>query len=161
MGALIKKPEALESHHILEEFACGEPSLDNWLKKNARKNQMVASQTFVAAVDGRVVGYYCLAAGSILHSDASGALKRNMPNPIPVIILGRLTVDNAYQGQNIARGLLQDALLRANTIQQNMGARAVIVHALNKTAQGFYKKFGFGEFSHNALILFLPIPWKR
>ncbi len=157
---MIQKPEALASRHILEGFECGTPSLDNWLQKKAIRNQMSASQTFVVTDDGRVVGYYCLAAGSVLHKDAGGTLKRNMPDPIPVLILGRLAVDNAYKGRNIGRGLLQDALLRANTVQQNIGARALIIHALDEAARGFYKKFGFREFPDDDLSLFMTLPWE-
>ncbi len=158
---MIQKPEPLEGHHILEEFECGYSSLDNWLQKKAIRNRLAASQTFVVTDEQRVVGYYCLAAGSVLHKNAGGALKRNMPNPIPVIVLGRLAVDNAYKGQNIGRGLLQDALLRANNVQKNIGARALIVHALDEAARGFYSKFGFRDFPNDHLSLFMPLNTRR
>jgi len=82
-----------------------------------------------------------------------------MPDPIPVIVLGRLAVNEQFHSQNIGRGLLQDALLRANRVQQDIGARALIVHALDHSAQGFYKRFGFQEFPDDQLTLFMPLPW--
>lgn len=157
---MIQKPEPLDIHHIPDAFECGYSSLNNWLQKKAIKNRKGASQTFVVTDDKRVVGYDCLAAGSIMHKGAAGALKRNMPDPIPVIVLGRLAVDDAYKGRNIGRGLLQDALIRSNNVQENIGARALIVHAIDEAAQKFYLKFGFREFPDDNLSLFMPLPWK-
>ncbi len=156
---MIGEPEPLGSEHVLEGFSCGYDSLDNWLQKKALKNNVRASQTFVVTDENRVVGFYCLAAGGVEHAYAPGNIRRNMPDPIPVIILGRLAVDFEYRGQNIGRGLLQDALLRANKVQQNVGARALIVHALDETAQGFYLRYGFREFPGDSLSLFMSLPW--
>ena len=95
-----------------------------------------------------------------MHKGAPGSLKRNMPNPIPAIVLGRLAVDETYKGNNIGRGLLQDALIRSNKVQESIGARAVIVHALDNSAQKFYLRFGFQEFSEDSLSLFMQLPWE-
>lgn len=157
---MISPPQPLDRNHVLDDFDCGYASLNSWLQKKALKNRKGASQTFVVTDDYRVVGYYCLAAGSVMHKGAPGSLKRNMPNPIPAIVLGRLAVDETYKGNNIGRGLLQDALIRSNKVQESIGARAVIVHALDNSAQKFYLRFGFQEFSEDSLSLFMQLPWE-
>ena len=110
----ISKPEPINESHQLDSFESGEGALDYWLKRRALDNDYHnASRTFVVHPgDNTVIAYYCLATGSVTTQSAPGKIKRNMPNPIPVMVLGRLAVDQAWHGQGIGRGLLKDAVLR-------------------------------------------------
>lgn len=155
---IVLGPVPLDPGHVLDGFDCGEPVLNDWLVKRARRNQLLASSTFVVCGMERVVGFYCLATGSVGQQGAPRMLRQNMPDPVPVVVLGRLAVDAQYRGQNIGAGLLQDALLRANNVQKNAGCRALLVHALNEDAKAFYVKFGFRPFAGQPLTLFMPLP---
>lgn len=138
-------PQPLDAHHQLDQFACGEPSLDEWLKRRARANHLSgASRTFVVTdLDGRVFGYYAMAAGAVSHQMAISNVRRNMPDPIPVMVLARLAVDHRAQGIKLGAGLLQDAVNRAVAVAHNVGVRALLVHALNDFAKQFYAHYGF------------------
>ena len=109
-------PQPLSVAHQLRDFSCGESSLDQWLRHRALSNQTLgASRTFVVTTEaGRVIAYYALAAGAVSHRDAPGKIRRNMPNPVPVLVLARLAVDQGYQGRRIGSALLcgQDPVQR-------------------------------------------------
>ena len=105
----------------------------------------------------RVVGYYALASGSVERLEAPGSIARNMPDPLPVIVLGRLAVDLSMQGQRFGSSLLKDALLRVLKISQDMGVRAVLVHAISEDAKRFYQAYGFQASPIDAMTLMLPI----
>lgn len=140
------QPEPLNQQHQLAQFSCSESSLDEWLQRRALKNETLgASRTFVSCTDDDVIGYYSLAAGSVAHKLVSGKFKRNMPDPIPVMILARLAIDENWQGKGLGFSLLQDALLRSKAAAKHIGARAILVHALSDEALQFYKHFGFRE----------------
>ena len=95
-------PCPLADHHDFTQFSCGVPALDNWLKKRARSNERSrASRTYVLCVANRVIGYYALATGSLAAASAAGNIKRDMPDPIPVMVLGRLAVDMEFQGEKL------------------------------------------------------------
>ena len=145
MSQRFSPPEPLTAIHLLDAFDCGEASLDDWLKRRAMANQASgASRTFVIAdADRRVRGYYAMAAGAITHGAATPRIRRNMPEPIPVLVLARLAVDRPAQGAKIGASLLQDALLRAVAVSENTGVRALLVHALNEPAKRFYEYYGF------------------
>lgn len=137
-------PAPLTDDHALDEFACGVASLDEWLKRRARINQLGgAARTYVVADGRRVVGYYCLASGALAAADAPGGLRRNMPDPIPMAILGRLAVDTAWHGQGLGGALLNDALMRTAQAAQIVGMRGLLVHALSAPAAAFYRHYGF------------------
>jgi GNAT superfamily N-acetyltransferase len=102
-----------------------------------------ASRTFVVSLGDDVLGYYCLAAGAVTHDEAPGSLRRNMPDPIPIVVLGRLAVHSDWQGQGIGAGLLKDAILRTVRLSEEMGIRAIIAHALHDHAKEFYLRRGF------------------
>ena len=137
-------PELLNATHHLDDFDCGEEALNSCLKRNALKNQQnQASRTFVICQNNNVVGFYALAAGSVSHQFVSGGLRRNMPDPIPVVVLGRLAIDLAHQGQQLGAALLKDAVLRAGAVSQQVGVKALLVHALNDKAKAFYLNYGF------------------
>ncbi len=157
MSLKLVAPQPLIPAHRVNDFACGEPSLDEWLKRRALNNQQSgASRTFVVVDEGeRVFGYYALAAGAVAHQLATGAVRRNMPDPIPVLVLGRLAVDRRAQGIQLGAGMLQDAVNRAITVSQNTGVRALLVQALNEQARGFYQHYGFVPSPHNPMTLML------
>lgn len=131
--------------HLLDDFSCGHTVLDDWLKRRALVNQVSgASRTFVTAEPaGRVLGYYALAGGAVTHRIATGQARRNMPEPIPVVVLGRLGVDRRAQGRRLGAALLKDAVLRTMTVAEHVGVRAMVAHALDDTARDFYMHHGF------------------
>jgi len=140
----IRAPEKLNSEHDLSQFHCGETTLDDWLRKRALQNEESgASRTYVACVEKRVVGYYALAAGAVAHAEAPGRVRRNMPDPVPVMVIGRLAVDQTVQGQALGPALLRDAVLRTLRAAEIAGIRAILVHAISERAKRFYEKWGF------------------
>jgi GNAT superfamily N-acetyltransferase len=162
LGALKKPaigaPAPLAEAHRLEAFRCAEPQLEAWLKQRARKNQLEgASRTFVVCAGDEVVGYYCLAAGAVIHEKAPGNVRRNMPDPIPVVVLGRLAVHADWQGQGIGTGLLRDAIERTLRLAEEMGIRAVLAHALHDQAKQFYLHHGFMESPIDPLTVMLNV----
>jgi predicted N-acetyltransferase YhbS len=157
MGA-ITAPEPITPSHLIEAFACGIPVLDDWLRRRALKNEVSgASRTFVVCHDGQVVGYYALATGSVEHRDAPGKLRRNMPDPIPMIVLGRLAVDQQWQSTGIGRGLLKDAVLRSVSVSQQAGVKALLVHVLSEDAKTFYVRNGFLESPLDPMTLIISL----
>ncbi|MDA8254546.1 MAG: GNAT family N-acetyltransferase [Betaproteobacteria bacterium] len=145
MSLTLTAPQPLTTAHRLDEFSCGEQVLDDWLRRRAIANQTRgASRTFVVAdQDGRVYGYYAMAAGAVSHQMATGGVRRNMPEPIPVMVLARLAVDHRAQGIKLGGALLQDAVNRALVVSQNTGVRALLVHSLHDRAKSFYEHYGF------------------
>jgi GNAT superfamily N-acetyltransferase len=140
----ISAPQKLSPDHDLSQFHCGEPTLDDWLRRRALQNEESgASRTYVVCAGKQVVGYYALAAGAATHASAPGRVRRNMPDPLPVMVLGRLAVDQTMQGQDIGRGLLRDAVLRILQAADIAGVRAILVHAISESAKQFYAKWGF------------------
>lgn len=140
----ISPPQKLSTHHDFSQFHCGEPALDDWLRRRALQNEESgASRTYVVCLENRVVGYYALAVGALAHERAPGRIRRNMPDPVPVMVLGRLAVDQTIQGQNIGRGLLRDAVLRTLQAAEIAGIRAILVHAISEGAKRFYLRAGF------------------
>lgn len=159
MSLQLAPPVPLAASHVISEFECGESSLDEWLQRRAMTNQLSgASRTFVVADHNQCVyGYYALAAGAVSHQLATGPIKRNMPDPVPVMVLTRLAVDQAAQGIRLGSGLLQDAVQRAVTVSQNAGVRALLVHALHDRAKQFYEHYGFQASPLDAMTLMLRL----
>ena len=159
MSLALSAPQALVASHVLDEFTCGEPNLDEWLKRRALTNQLSgASRTFVVAdLDGRVRGYYAMAAGAVSHQAATSGVRRNMPDPIPVMVLARLAVDHRAQGIQLGAALLQDAVSRAVAVSQSAGVRALLVHALHDRAKQFYQNHGFQESPQHPMTLMLRL----
>lgn len=143
-AADLSAPDKLVAEHDLAAFDSGEPALDDWLRRRALANEESgSSRTYVVCVGKRVVGYYSLAVGAVAHVDAPGRVKRNMPDPIPVMVLGRLAIDQDFQGRGIGSGLLRDAVLRTVQAAEIAGIRAILVHALSDAAKRFYQSRGF------------------
>lgn len=140
----LARPEPLSDAHALAAFSSGVASVDDWLKRRALANQVSgASRTFVAAEDGSVVGYYALAAGGIVVVSSVGRFRRNMPDPIPVVVLGRLAVDQSWQGRGLGRALFRDCALRVARAADTIGVRGIVVHAISERAKSFYLALGF------------------
>lgn len=159
MSLTLKAPQPITGVHLLDEFFCGEASLDEWLKRRALTNQASgASRTFVVTDQvGRVYGYCALAAGAVSHETATSSVRRNMPDPVPVMVLARLAIDHRAQGFKLGAALLQDAVKRAVTVSQNAGVRALLVHALNDQARQFYAHYGFQESPQHPMTLMLRL----
>lgn len=158
MGVIISPPTAIKSDYEFDKFDCGRNSLNEWLKKRALKNETLnASRTYVVCDQNRVVGFYCLALGSIDHKDTPGKLRRNMPSPIPVMVLGRIAVDLDYQGLKIGKAMLKDAVSKTIVISQQAGLKGMLVHAIDDSAYYFYKAHGFMECPNNPKTLVLPV----
>lgn len=159
MSLRLGAPQPLAAAHLLDGFLCGEASLDGWLKRRALANQMSgATRTFVVAdQDGRVYGYYAMAAGAVSHQMATSGVRRNMPDPIPVMVLARLAVDHRAQGVKLGAALLQDAVNRAVAVSQSAGVRALLVHALHDRAKQFYEHYGFQASPQHPMTLMLRL----
>ncbi|MEQ4973872.1 GNAT family N-acetyltransferase [Enterobacter cloacae] len=156
----VTAPALLTEQHVLEPFDCGNEVLDDWLRRRAMKNQHLnASRTFVICLEGtlRVVGYYSIATGSVSHVDLGRSLRQNMPDPVPVVLLGRLAVDVCTQGHNFGKWLLNDAVIRVSNLADQVGIKAIMVHAINEQAKAFYEYFGFVESPVAANTLFYKI----
>ncbi len=137
-------PEPLADQHEVRDFDSGEPSLDEWLKRRARANQVSgASRTYVVCEEQRVIGYYALASGVVMVESATGRFRRNMPNPIPVAVLARLAIDRGWHGNGLGRALFRDAARRVAQAADAIGIRGVVVHAISEDAKKFYLALGF------------------
>jgi GNAT superfamily N-acetyltransferase len=144
MSEKLTAPEKLTIQHDFADFSCGEATLDDWLKKRAQANEESgAARTYVVCAGKRVMGYYTLAVGAVTHLEATGRIRRNMPDPVPVMILGRLAVHHSLKGQGIGAGMLRDAVLRTTQASDIAGIRALLVHAISETARDFYLRNGF------------------
>lgn len=161
-GPGLSAPAPIGSGHEIDPFDCGEEALDRWLKRQAIRNEHSgASRTFVVCDESTVVGYYCLAAGAVARAEAPKPLQRNMPDPVPVIVLGRLAVDRRYQGRGIGSALLRDAVLRTLQAAGIIGIRAILVHAISAEARDWYLARGFLNSPIHPLTLCLPLETAR
>lgn len=152
-------PQLLNADWDCSGFESGEPSLDSWLKRSAIKGQTIgAARTYAITVDRSVIGYYALAVGSVSRTEATGSVRRNMPDPIPVMLLARLAIDRRWQGRGLGAALLRDAALRTLQAADIAGIRAMLVHAVSTNAVRFYRHFGFQPTRGNELILMVTLP---
>ena len=139
----LRAPERLTGAHDLSAFASAEPALDEWLRRRALAGEGRTARTYVVCAGRRVVGFYALANGGVQRAVASPKLRRNAPDPVPVMVLGRLAVDKSWEGRGIGRGMLRDAILRTLAAAEVAGIGAILVHALSERAKGFYLGCGF------------------
>lgn len=157
-GLNVGAPEPLAAHHEVGPFTSGVDSLDQWLKRRALKNQATgASRSFVACSENRVLAYYALASSSVAVESAPGHFRRNMPDPIPVVVLGRLAVDRSLHGQGIGRALVRDACLRVVQAADTIGIRGLLVHALSEQACTFYERLGFEASALDPMTLMVTL----
>ena len=158
----LSPPCPLSDTHDVSDFFCGEDCLDEWLRKRALQNERSkASRTYVVCDGNRVIGYYALAVGSIAREYASSSVRRNMPEPIPAMLLGRLAVDTRYSGRGIGTAMLRDALMRTVKASEIAGIRVLMVHALSEAAAAFYRGRGFVTSPFDAKILMLNLSHVR
>jgi GNAT superfamily N-acetyltransferase len=158
IAPVLAPPSPITADHDLMAFNCGETALNDWLKKRAIKNHASgASRCFVLCAGKTVIAYYSLSAGAISHEAAPKALRRNMPDPLPILLLGRLAVDTRYHNLGIGQALLRDAMMRAVNISSNAGVFAILVHALSDSAKQFYLSRGFVESPLQPMTLIMTI----
>jgi GNAT superfamily N-acetyltransferase len=157
---MLSAPLLLSTEHKFLDFECGMPALDDWLKRRAMANQVSgASRTYVVAdAELRVVAYYALASGALAQSEAPTSLKRNMPDPVPMAVLGRLAVDRHFHGSGLGIAILQDAVLRVQQAASIMGIRGILVHAISEEAKLFYERHGFADSPTQPMTLVLSLP---
>lgn len=155
---MISAPEPLHAEHLLSAFCCGVESMDNWLKQRAMKNQVTgASRTFVSCDGLNVLAYYSLASSAVMTNAAPGHFRRNMPDPIPVVVLGRLAVDKSLHGQGVGRALVRDAGLRVIQVADTIGIRGMMVHVLSDDAREFYLRLGFEPSPIDPMMLMVTL----
>lgn len=123
----------------------------------ALRNEGKASRTYVVTFAGMVVAYHTMSAGGVQLAEVPRPLKRNMPDPLPVAVLGRMAVDRGHAGRGLGQAMLREALQRTLDASRVIGVRALLVHAINKEAAGFYLRYGFVRFPSEGLTLFLPV----
>ena len=159
MSLTLSAPQPLAAAHQRGDFESGEPALEEWLKRGAMNNQLTGdSRTFVVVdEENRVLGLYAMAAGAVAHHVATSSVRRNMPDPVPVMVLGRLAVDRRAQGIKLGAAMLHDAVMRAITVSQNTGVRALLVHAIHERAKQFYVHYGFQESPQHPMTLMLRL----
>mgnify|MGYP001549230703 CR=1 FL=1 len=152
------QPRPIHDDDDASTFDSGEPSLDDYLRNRALHNhERGASRCFVTCRADRIVGYYALASASIEHREVAGKIRRNMPDPVPVILLSRLAVDRKEQGSGLGKNLLRDAIARSVAAAEIVGVRALLVHALHDEARTFYRHFDFEPSPTDPLHLLLLI----
>lgn len=162
MTTPILAPALIAEHHDLSAFDCGEASLNEWLQKRAVKNNQIGvSRTYVIANDRAVIGYYCLATGAIAHEEAPKKMRRNRPDPLPVMVLGRLAIHKNHHNQGLGSALLRDAVLRILQASEIAGISALLVHALSENAKRFYLSRGFVESPIKPMTLCLILSTAR
>jgi GNAT superfamily N-acetyltransferase len=142
----LSAPAPLADHHQLGAFNSGVATLDEWLRRRARANQVSgASRSFVICADDIVVGYYALAFGAVTAAAAPSRFRRNMPEPNPVAVLGRLAIDRIWHGRGIGRALFRDSALRVMQASEAIGIRGLLVHAISDQAKAFYLALGLSQ----------------
>lgn len=153
-----RPPTPITPDHQLGEFSSGQDALDRWLKDHALNNEGRTSRTYVVegGSDG-IVGYYALVTGSVERAALKSKMRHGAPDPVPVMVLARLAVDQRHHGAGLGAALLRDAMLRILEVSRVAGVRMMIVHAIDEVAAAFYRRYGFEELPREPLTLFLPI----
>jgi predicted N-acetyltransferase YhbS len=155
---MIRAPELQTAQHQLSQFLSGSAVLDEWLTKRALQNQQSgASRTLVICEQDEVIGYYALASGAVATTLATGRFKRNMPDPVPVIVLARLAVSQTHQGKGLGRALFRDAALRVLGAAELIGVRGMLVHAISADAKAFYEALGLQSSAIDPMTLMVTM----
>jgi ribosomal protein S18 acetylase RimI-like enzyme len=153
--------EPLGPHHDRSPFSCGEPALDAYLQRQATQDvRRRVARVFVAAGDTphQIAGYYSLSAAEFNKAELPAATAKRLPHyPVPAAVLGRLAVDQSYQGRGLGETLLMDAIRRTMRASEAMAVHAIVVDAKHERAQAFYERYGFRSFATTPRRLFLPL----
>lgn len=152
-------PLASVTDKALELFDCDNVVLNRWLRTRARTNELSGvSRTYALITKSNVVvGFYCLSNHALLHESVNARIRRNMPNPIPVILLGRLAVDRRFQSQGIGKALLRHAIEKSLQASKIIGCRALVTEPIDESARNFYLKQGFMEVKQNSPMLIFQL----
>jgi len=158
-GEILVAIEPLLAVHETSSFSCGKPPLDAWLRIRALRNQESGDwRTFVVLESGRVIAFYALTTASVARTGLPGALRRNAPDPVPLMLLAQLAVDLGYRGKGLGRELLRDALMRLAAASRQIGFRAVATHPIDADAETFYRRFGFAAVPDSSpRLMVLPL----
>lgn len=160
MSAQLSPPQPLQElaeSYDADQFACGKPTLDDWLKKRAGVAEGKTARTYVVLAGPRIAAYYCVSTGAVARADWPKKFQRNTPDPIPVLLLGRLAVDKDFQGHGLGADLLHHCLRQSLAVATKVGFRACVVHPLDEDAALFYAKYGFLPMAQDNQVMFLPI----
>ena len=154
--------ELLASHHDRAVFSCGVEALDRYFRQQASQDQrrwLAAPYVLLNGTSGLVVGYYTLSTYTIVPSSLPANLSRKLPryDSLPAILLGRLAVDQRFQGRGFGKLLLMDALRRCAAASTRISAMAVVVDAKDDAARRFYERHGFTRFEDHPNRLYLPM----
>ena len=155
-------PVSLSVDHELDHFDCSVPSLNHWLQRKALKNQGTgASRCFVLCAGRQVIGYYSLSSGAISRQSAPKSMQRNMPESLPIVLLGRLAIDQKYHNTGLGSALLRDAVIRVVSASMTIGVFAILLHALSEQAKRFYLSRGFVESPLEPMTLMMTLETAR
>jgi len=153
-----QQPRPIEATDNTADFDSGEESLDRYLADRALTNHLADLGRCYVCVDGdtdKVLGYYTLSAVAVEHADLPGKVRRNAPNPVPAVLMGRLAIDTKAQGSGLGRFLVRDAILSTLAAADRIGVRILLVHALHEQAATFYEKLGFKRSPTDQLHLYV------
>lgn len=155
----LSPPRKLEKSDSRADFSSGAAELDDWFQRYAWQNQRANNAvTYVLAYEGRILGYYAIASGGVGRCDVPAEFSKHRPDPIPIIILGRLAVDRSVQSRGLGRVLLRDAVERAVNVSESLGSAALVIHARDDAARRFYRRnIDLLESPIDPLHLILPI----
>lgn len=153
----ITAPQLITAEHNVLEFNSKSETLNKWLKEKALKNEGDTARTYVVTAENQVIGYYCLSASSVTHVIATSKTKRNAPDPIPCMLIGRLAVDTKWERKGIGSSLLRNAILRTLAASQIAGIRCILVHAKDEKAKSFYLKHRFQPSPIEPLTLMMTL----
>jgi GNAT superfamily N-acetyltransferase len=159
---VLTPPGPITEGHDLSAFSCGRQALDDWLRTHALRSHHHGHAKTQVVVDteaapDRVVAFYSLAPGSVVHAHLVRKLRAHAPNPVPMILLARLAVDSAYTGRGIGRHLLLDAFRRSEVAAQQIGGRGIMTHAKDEEAVRFYLRWNFQRMSDDSMLMVIPI----
>lgn len=165
-AAPLRAPEPLASRHDLSRFSNGaHRSLDQWLRERARASEGLSARTYVVCSSDepdRVVAYYSIStAVEQRNALPSARLRRGTPDQVPLLLIGRLAIDAEWQGRGVGSAILADALRRCLAASRIAGVRAVVAHAIDEAAAGFYERHGFVRSPLGERTMLIPIETAR
>ena len=153
-----QRPRPIELSDNTTDFDSGEVSLDRYLTDRALTNHLADLGRCYVCVDAdtdKIVGYYTLSAVAVEHADLPGKVRRDAPDPVPAVLMGRLAIDTKAQGSGLGRFLVRDAILSTLAAADRIGVRILLVHALHERAATFYEKLGFKRSPTDPLHLYV------